>query len=138
MQGGFPAALSLMHILNLPQMDPIESSISTQLVKRIYCCFASIKRDNFSIHMLVHMCCRQKDRVPIDAEAKLDHVQFRNKNVEYNHCLGNGLVWDFCIMFTPFFLSAKHSDQNQYIRRIHHKIKKGQLSHLMISKTKML
>jgi hypothetical protein len=90
--------------------------------------------------MLVHMCCRQKDRVPIDAAAKLDHVQFRDKkNVEYNHCLGNGLVWGFCIMVDRYpFLSAKHSGQNQYIRRIHHKIKKGRLRRLMLSKTKML
>lgn len=42
-------------------------------------------RGSRGVHMLVHMCCRQKDRVPIDAAAKLDHVQFRNKNVEYNY-----------------------------------------------------
>jgi hypothetical protein len=75
--------------------------------------------------MLVRMCCRQKDRVAIDAAAKLDHVQFRNKNVEYNYCLENDLVWDFCIMVDRYpFLSAKHSCQTNTLDEYTIKLKK--------------
>ena len=72
---------------------------------------------------------------------KIIRVLYENGAIhdEYNYCHWNGLVWDFCIMVDRYpFLSAKHFCQNQYIRRIHHKIKKGRLRRLMISKTKML
>jgi hypothetical protein len=78
--------------------------------------------------MPANLCFRQKDTVPIDASAKQYHIQFSNKNVEFNYYFGNGLVWDFYVMFARCpILTEKDSCQNQYIRRIHHKIKKGLL-----------